>query len=555
MSNQKRKRVTENLRGGVAPENALRGRRDWPALAAIFFVAVVLRLAQWAAAAKWDPFYADAPPHFDMHTYRTWSLAIADGDWSSAGFTIGEPFFYGPLYPYVCAVVMAIFGRSSHVIHFAQLVLGACVPLVVFATARLIYDRRNALVSGLLAAVAAPVIFYEQVLLMEGLLYALYAVLLWALVRCTVNASRFAALAGGLCAGLICLGRSNLLLLLPVLAPGLWWFSIGDRRKRIVVAGLFVAGAVLPLSISLARNVAVSGKWVLTTANGPMNLYIGNAPDSTGVLQLPPSFIELVKQHGSEAAVPWGDALRAQLSRSSGHLLPLFLKKLYLFWNSYDAADNVSYYAYSRYYPWIRWNPLSWVVVCALGLSGAWLTRSTWRKTWPLYAFAVGIPVTIALVFVLGRYRLPVMLPLFILMAVAVIEFFDALRRRDLRPVMVIAAVSVAVLVVLMPRLSPAARQNRGAGASGTPLIRVNDYVNLSRGQFTRGLTTEAIRLLEEGHRAYPVAPLIIANLTDYYINAKQAGKAVALLEQYVSRYGTSPGPEQLLRKARAAAQ
>lgn len=551
------------LKSGARPEALPPWRRAgaWAVrhgLSVTLAVAALARLVQGLQARASDPFYARSPAHFDMHTYCAWGQAIASGDWLSARFTEGGPFFYGPVYSYFLGLLFTLFGPGYDAVHLVQGALGLLVPLCLWLVARDLFGRPAALATGLLAALCAPLLFYEQVLLMEGLLTALHAVLLWCVIR-TQNPVRRPGLwwlAAGLLAGTATLARSNFLLLLPFLAALPLAYSAGmpeGRRTAFTRAGLFAAGAAFILALSLARNVAVSGQWVLTTSNGPMNLYIGNAPDSEGILQLPPSYQRLKEQYGSESAVPWSAELRRALAASPGAPVRLFFRKLWLFWNSYDVPDNVSYYAMKRYYPLVAYSPSTWLLLVPLALSGAWLTRASWRRQLPLYFYAVGVPVTIALVFVLGRYRLPVLLPLLLWSgaALALLAGRAAARRwKELVPHAMLLAAGVALL---WPTRSPAAARNRGAGSERPTLIRVNDYNNLAQGQIDAGRPEEALRVLEEGVAIYPAAVELVAKLTDLCFASGWPERAVPLLARFVQLKG--PAPAALLRLAEAHAR
>ncbi len=176
--------------GPIAPESE---RVRWvytraPAIVAV--VAAAVRLVYWLHVRANDPFYAQVIPNFDMYTYWTWGRAIAGGDWLSRGFTEGRPFFFGPLYPYLLGVVFSIFGENFDVVHGLQAAMGVAAPLFVWSMARRLFGAAEGLAAGLLAAVCGLLVFNEQLLLMEGVVVALHAAMLWCVVRSQFSSRR-----------------------------------------------------------------------------------------------------------------------------------------------------------------------------------------------------------------------------------------------------------------------------------------------------------------------------------------------------------------------------
>jgi hypothetical protein len=305
-----------------------------------------------------------------MNTYWQWAKGIAAGDWLSAK-TRPQAFYYGPLYAYFLAILIRFFGENFHVVHGTQALVGLVAPALLWSLGRRLFGKGPALATGLLAAVCAPFLFYEQTLLMEGLLIAIHAAILWAFVRGQESAGhqrRLWALVAGALSGVACWGRGNFLLAMPALAA-VWLFlpavlaptGESDRETETPLSppvrtpphpfragagcsAAYLFGVALLLAVTLWRNHHVSGQWVVTTSNGPVLLYIGNASDARGFFYYPKSFEALEDRYGSQAAVPWLHELLRDVAAHPAAFARLMLRKVWMFWNSYDYADNVSYY-------------------------------------------------------------------------------------------------------------------------------------------------------------------------------------------------------------------
>lgn len=93
-------------------------------------------------------------------------------------------------------------------------------------------------------------------------------------------------------------------------------------------------------------------------------------------------------------------------------------RKLLMVVNDYEVADAEGMVVYADR-SWILaglgsvWR---FGVLCPLGAMGIFLTRASWRRVWPLWAMIASMIGAVAVFFVLGRYRFP-LVPLLVLFA------------------------------------------------------------------------------------------------------------------------------------------
>lgn len=529
--------------------------------------AVVTHLLHWVNVRLFDPLYAQTMPGNDTFTYLEWARDLVAGDW--LGAASGSPFYYGPLYPYFLGVLFRVFGENFDVVHGVQALIGVLPPVLLWLVCNRLFGKGPALATGLLAAFCAPALFYEQLLLMEGLVLATHAGMLYALARgfdFQRRAGLWALVAGAL-SGLACWGRGNTLLVI-VMLTAFWpiaarWVGpqpavesqTGDAdsipsplpgtRKRLVVgatcAMAYLLGAALLLGVTLWRNHYVSGRWVLVTTNGPVNLHMGNASDSLGVMHRPPSLEKLKKRYGSEEAVPWMRELLRDAAAHPGTFLGLQLKKTWMFWNSYEIADNRNYYANKRYSWLLRVSPVTWLTVLPLAVLGVWETRRSWRRQLFLYVYAFGFSLSIIAVFISGRFRLPEMLPMLIWAGVAVAGLARRVWERDWRRVIAWAGVWVAGVVCLWPGWSPGVRRNNPEGVSGVRLIGWSDYRRLAAAHVKLDEHKQARAILEEAVDRYPWVYQLVGFLATIYARDREPDKAASVLENHIRLVGKNP--------------
>jgi tetratricopeptide (TPR) repeat protein len=398
----------------------------------------------------------------DAEAYHSWALRIASGDW------IGTDVFYqSPLYPYVLAIVYTLLNDSPTTIRGVQAVLGS-VSCVVLAWAGISLFGRIGALAGFGLAVYPAAIFLDGQLdksvLVTLLLTALLA-LLAARDRERFTLAR--AVACGVVLGLLALARENALLVaLPVLA---WMMWPADGR-RVGMAASFLAGLMLVLAPVAARNLVVGGELHLTTAQFGPNLYIGNHEGASGTYE------PLVAGHGS-ARDERADATRlaeegSGRSLTAGEVSRYWTTRALAFVRSEPAswmrltahkgaltlsvdefADTESQHVYADASWLLRaLTPFSFGILLALAAAGTVLTAHRAKHLWILYAMVLTYLVSVALFYVVARYRFP-LVPILLLLAAGAIAEVVAARQRIARSTLA-AATLVSLLALFVAHLT-----------------------------------------------------------------------------------------------------
>ena len=405
-------------------------RRPWPrwlGLVAVGTLALGLRLANLAELRD-SPLFAVLVG--DGQQYHAWARRIIGGQWLGT-----EVFYQTPLYPYLLAIVYSIAGHSLMAVRVLQAMGGtaACV-LLALAGRRFVGDRAG-LVAGLLLAVYPPAIFFDG-LIQKSSLDLLLATLLLAVLGEFLHRPRWPWLLGaGAAMGAFALNRENARVLYPVI---LGWLALGFRavpaRTRVLWAAVFTLAAaaiVVPVGV---RNAYISGEFLISTSQLGPNLYIGNHAGARG------SYEPLVAGHGSpeferddatrlaetaagrrlsptEVSDYWVGRTIADIRSAPGAWLVLVGRKLLLTFNARELVDTESLEAYaefSRVLAALSW--LSFGVVFPLAVFGAWHLRDQWPRLAVLYASLVGLAGSVAVFYVVARYRFP-LVPITLMLA------------------------------------------------------------------------------------------------------------------------------------------
>lgn len=475
---------------------------------AIFLLAVVVRgvyLGELADTALVSVLLGDG------RQYDAWATEIAAGDW------LGQEVFYqAPLYPYLMAVVMALFGPGTWALRVIQVLAGAASCVLVALAGRRFFSSRTGTVSGVLLALYPPALFFDGLIQKTSVALFLTAALLWLVGEAARQDGSAAWLfTAGAVLGALALTRENALILVPVL---LVWilFDAGPKRRRGVRTACFGLGLALVLAPVGLRNLAVGGRFLVTTSQLGPNFYIGNNPDANGRYR--PlrrgrqdarverrDAVELAEAAVGRSLGPaevsryWLRRSFAYIAESPGRWAGLLLRKAFLVASAREVVDTESievYREHSRLLDVLA-RFFHFGVLGPLAVLGAWVTRRAWRRLWVLYALAAALAASLVLFYVVARYRFS-LVPIAVLFAAAGLVELVAMwgaRSREARP-----PAALAPGLVLMALA--AVVQNWPLGADATS--RATTYYNLGVNLFEAGDDDRAADYLE---RALALVP------------------------------------------------
>lgn len=447
---------------GLDVTPASKGRPNPWAMAAIFFLALLLRLAYLRQIAG-NPFFDH--PIMDPRYHDEWARRIAAGEW-----TDGQPFFRAPLYAYFLGTIYRLFGHDFLLPRVIQAGIGSLTCVLLYLAGRRVWSEAAGLFAGLLGALYVMFLYFDAELLINVLENFLFVALLLLLLvardagrREERRALPWWALAG-LAGGLGAVARPTILAFLPAVGV---WLALGGGGWRLIArrALVFAAGlslAVLPVTV---HNLAVGGDFVLVASQGGLNFYLGNNPGADGWSATAPEFprdwwggyhaaIEAAEKargrtlRPSEVSDYWMGRGMEWLRSHPAEARRLWKRKLLLFWDSTELGNNQDFYFFQRFSSLLRGPLPGFAVIAPLGLAGLLLcTRSAAAG---LVAAYVGIyTLTIVAFFVCDKLRLPVV-PALILFAGAFLAWLGRalMERRFAAALAGVALASLAAFPV-----------------------------------------------------------------------------------------------------------
>lgn len=412
----------------------------------------------------------------DQLYYRSWGLKIAAGDWIGR-----EVFEQGPLYAYLLGLFYRLAGPRDTWILILQLLAGVLTVGLIWDLTRRLFGLRAAAVSGALAALYGPAVFYECALMKTFLEPLFVLAALSAAVR--APASRRPAgwwVAAGAAVGLASLVREvHLLLLVPLaIAASRPWVADAEWRPRLQRAFIPVASCILMILPATLRNFAITGEFVAISAAGGENFYLAYGPYAKGYYARPPFlraapyqehqdfrdelFLRTGTPHSrGDCSRYWFRQGLTSALEHPGRSLWLAWQKTRLLFNDFEFPDNENYPVSRELIAPLRWLPTFGCVV-GLGLLGMARAALRLRRHLLPLGFTLVLTLGVLLTFNIGRYRAAFVPLLLIFSGRAVVGLLTAVRRGSYANAAGAGLVTLAfssVAFLPAPGLAPASRE------------------------------------------------------------------------------------------------
>jgi Flp pilus assembly protein TadD len=478
-------------------------------------------------------------PVLDELYHVDWATALAAGDWVGS-----EVFFRAPLYPYTLGLVFALSDGSVLAARIVQAVYASLLPVAVFYLGRRVFSRSVALAAGIVTAVYPFFIYYTHELLIVSLVTVLDVALIIAILRADESGSRRRWLVAGLVAGASAVARPTVLIFLPVLLAWLLWRARSSRWKEsgrlaraAVMIVLGVAVFVVPVTV---RNYVVGRDFVPIASQGGINFFIGNNVTSDGASAVLPVLgeawenedaVRIAEAHlgrplkPSEVSRFWYARGREFVMERPLDAARLYLRKLVLFWDSYELANNKDIYYFGRMS--VVFRVLSWInfgLIAPLAIVGMVVSARRKRGGGVMLLFVLSYMCGVLLFFVNARFRLPVLPSLILFAAAGVYWLLAQLRSRDFRKLGIGLAVVAALAVFVNYDFY-------GTHAGD----RAQTHMTLGRAAAAQGRHEEAVG---EYRRAIEISPRYAKAYNSMGLALEELGRDDEALEAYMEAAG-----------------
>jgi 4-amino-4-deoxy-L-arabinose transferase-like glycosyltransferase len=392
----------------------------------VFLVAFGIRAA---VAAGTGDLPVVRSPELDSGQYLAWAGWIAAGNYAWP-----QPTIQGPGYPFFLAVLLWLAGGSLTTVALLQGTLGAVSCVITAALGTRWFGSSAGLAAGLLQAVQGPLAFVETSLYCEGLL--IFCMLASVYVFTARRTTSMGLLASGVLLGAAAIVRATALMLTPVFL-GIVVAESASWRAGVHRAGTLALGAamlVLPVAAKNAREPF--GSFQLQGFAG-LNFYIGNSPNGSGTATF---------RLGSGWENLWGEASRAgalsaasqdryyvrktvaEIGRDVWGWMRLLAVKAVWSVQADEIRDSLSFHFFAQAVPVLRWLP-GFGLLLPLAAAGAVVLIGRRQAPPELIWWLVAAWISIVLLVVGLRYRLPIVPPVALVAGFGAVSIVEAFRQ------------------------------------------------------------------------------------------------------------------------------
>ncbi len=316
-------------------------------------------------------------------------------------------------------------------------------------------------------------------------------------------------------------------------------------------AGLVVCGAGLTLAPVALHNYRAGGEFALTTFQSGPNFYVGNHPGADGRYSALIPGRETPEFERADATALAEEAMGRNLSPTevSDYWMDrglsfvksepwawarLMWTKWSLVWNRYEIPDTESYYI-CRDRSWLLGSlgrVMHFGILCPLAVLGVIvLARSDHRPTGGsvalLCAMALALAGSVAVFYVFGRYRYPLVPILAVLAGAGVVEGIALARRRAWRRLLPAALGGLAAAVWVNRPINPESELN------------AEQLGNLGATLAADGRLDEALPLFTEAVAVFPDGPRLRQFLAD---GLALTGRHAEAIPHYAAALELEPG-------------
>ncbi len=494
----------------------------------VFILAITIRLVYLIS-------YHDSPqysvPVVDAEEYHNMAADLSQGN-LPAQFA-----FRPPLYPVLLGLVYMLFGKGFLLPRLIQIIMGTLSCVLIQKIGTKLFGKGLGFAAGVLASLCGLMIYFDLELLPTSIVVLFNLLFIFSMMQ--TNRKPKSAFWAGLWLAASTLTRPVALTFFPFAALWLWFYL-----RNINKLTQFLIGGLPPLVLSLILHLAIGAGPVLVSAQGGVNFYIGNHPQSDGMTAHLPGkstgwnwdqIKAKAELDNGQSLTPsqidryyWGEGIE-QIKAEPIRVIKATWRKARLFWNRVEISSNRDLYYHSKSFPMV--GSLMWIgfpLILPLAMTGMFV--SIRNKNVQLLALYITISyMTVIPFFVNARFRHP-LTPILIVLTLGCIKFVVSIMRREAdRKLIYRGVIGMGFGTILL-----------FSADSGIDTKR-NDY-----GLFTDGTLYERMGKTETAKEYYLEALKI--NPRSTFVNfrlaemAREDGKLELAVKHYRSEVENQPG-------------
>jgi tetratricopeptide (TPR) repeat protein len=437
--------------------------RGWPYV--LIGITVLLRVVHIWNSRSNPTFWA---PALDPGWYDQAAQDILQGHWGPF------PLFRAPVYPALLAATYSVFGHDLVAARMLNVVIQAITVWAILRVGQSYFSPKAGIIAAALFAFNGMAIFYTNELLSVTTEMLTASIIVWSTLRLTRDLSPVTLILCGLSWGIAVITRPNALMIYPVVAVILWILSERMVRRegrplldillqKLTPVLIWVAAAFVPILPLTLANWIEGGEPVLVATQGGVNFWIGNNPESSGILSVLPGYgnawtmedAKLEAESELHRPVGQGELSKYFYAKGWNYLrsdplggLQLMIRKTLVFFNRFEISNNKHIAYFAALSPWLpSLIYLDFGILMPLGVLGAWVL---WRRSQVkiIVALLLTYAASVILFFITTRFRMPAVPWMCLLSAAGLVWAVETLRQHSTSKQLLPLALLIPVTVI-----------------------------------------------------------------------------------------------------------
>lgn len=370
------------------------------------------------------PFFIIPPKGTDMLTNLNEALGIFNNT-----FPGNNPYTRIFLYSYFLYAFLWFSGKK---ILLARLIQAMIIPFLgyfIYLSSKKITNNTNAsIITLLLFTLYMPFYAYSFFFLDTIVHTFLFILTLYTWILLYKKRTLIKIFLSAFITSLFILIRPNTLILIPFM---FLLFLKDFKRKKIKSTIIFYIILFFFLSLPAIRNYLLVKEFKLIVGSS-RTLWIGNNPQATGGMFFGNRWRELNRLSKKEGDRVYFKDILNFIFKSPHKFILLKLKKIYLFFSSYEYPNNLNLYEIANYSNILSLLPVGFYIIGPMGMVGFLMyfqKKKNIRLGLLIALLSVGYIISVIIFFVISRFRLPVIPVFLIFSGYFIVEFFKMSKK------------------------------------------------------------------------------------------------------------------------------
>jgi len=484
----------------------------------VFIVPIILRVVLFISTYQ-DLFLGIRTG--DEEEYHKWALQIASGN------ILGESaFFTTPLYAYFLASIYYLINDNLLIIRCANFILFCLTLCFISLSSKNLFKLPFSLIPPLFIGISFPPLFYEVFAEKTSLVLLLVSISFYLIIRAIKTFSKPSLIFSGISCGLTLLAHAALLPLILSVILSILILKRHNLKTAIVPIILFSASCLVGVLPATLHNYITSDDLVVIAWNGGQNFHTANHIHNKNGLYHPPSFLakpELTyeeldyRKEGekrnkrsmkpSELSRYWFMQGWKDIFSDPALATNRYLKRLLWVFHNNELVDTRHPDFYKKRFPtFYRFLP-GLGIASILGIIGIYFSKNL-----PMFLFMrlfiILFPGFMALFFIYGRYRLPIIIPLVLLGTVTIESLYTQLAKKQFS--LVVVPICVIIFIGLLVH---------GNVKESIKTYESREIQNASAGYIREASRLESLDKLDETIKSFQNVLQINPNLFEGHYN------------------------------------